>query len=161
MTFKNDAALVVRASEQFFRFSEQLQAHTSDFTTHIAFQPIPRLYAEKAAAAGGNILGLNKIPHDAIMLLVSVSVKTAEIAEWVRPHVKALVADLRAFAVTRDGGGLLPWVYLNYAHSCQDVLPGYGEDNVRKIRKVAAKLDPEGLFQRLCTGGFKIAAAKT
>lgn len=140
-------------------FSEQLQAQTSDFTTHVAFQPIPRLYADKAAAAGGwNVLGLDKIPYDAIMMQVSVSVKTAEMADWVRPRVKALVDDLRAFTVARDG--FVPWTYLNYAHDSQDVLGGYGEDNIEKIKKAAAEYDPEGIFQRFCIGGFKISAIK-
>lgn len=156
LTFKNDTVFIIEASEKLYRFSEQLQAQTSDFTTHVAFQPIPRLYVEKAAIAGGNVLGLEKIPYDAIMLQVSVSVKTATIADWVRPRIKAFLDELRAFAVSRDG--FVPWTYMNYAHESQDVLQGYGKDNVIKIREAAVKYDPEGVFQTLCTGGFKIAA---
>lgn len=109
--------------------------------------------------AGGNVLGLDKIPCDAVMLLVSVSVKTAEVADWVGPRVEAVVGDLRAFAVSRDA--FVPWTYLNYAHASQDVLQGYGADNINRIRRVAAKYDPEAVFQRLCTGGFKISAVET
>lgn len=159
MTFKNNADLIVNASKQLYQFSEELQTQTSDFTTHVAFQPIPRLYAEKAAAAGGNVLGLETIPYDAIMLQVSVSVKTVEVADWVRPRIKSFVDDLRAFIASEDG--LVPWTYMNYAHASQDVLQGYGEENVHKIKNAAANYDPHGVFQRLCVGGHKISALDT
>ncbi|KAJ4387338.1 hypothetical protein N0V93_007927 [Gnomoniopsis smithogilvyi] len=159
LTFKNDAGLIMRASEQLYKFGEELQTQTSDFTTHVAFQPIPRLYAEKAAATGGNVLGLEKIPYDAIMLQASVSVKTVEVADWVRPRFKAFVDDLRAFIASRDG--LVPWTYLNYAHASQDVFQGYGEENVNAMREVAVRYDPQGIFQSLCIGGHKISASGT
>lgn len=156
MTFKNDATFIIKSSEMLYQFSEQLQAQTSDFTTHVAFQPLPRLYAEKAAAAGGNVLGLEHIPFDAIMLQVSVSVKDPKVAEWARARIEAFVAELRAFTKSRNG--FVGWTYLNYAHGSQEVLQGYGEDNILAIQKVAAKYDPQGVFQKICLGGFKIAA---
>lgn len=154
MTFKNDATFIIKASEMLYQFSEQLQAQTSDFTTHVAFQPLPRLYAEKAAAAGGNILGLEHIPFDAVMLQVSVSVKDPKVAEWAHPRVEAFVAELREFTKSRNG--FVDWTYLNYAHSSQNVLDGYGQDNVSVIKQVAAKYDPQGFFQKYCQGGFKV-----
>lgn len=158
ITIKNDVSIVAKASELLFQLGKELQGHVSngEFSTHVAFQPIPRLYAEKAKAAGGNVLGLDEYTYDAIMLQASASVKTAEMADWVRPRVQALVDDLRAFAVSRDG--FVPWTYLNYAHSSQDVLRSYGPDNVRRIKAAAAKYDPKGVFQTLCPGGFKISA---
>lgn len=156
MTSKNDSATIIKASEMLYEFSEQLQDQTSDFTTHVAFQPLPRLYAEKAAVVGGNVLGLDNIPFDAIMLQVSVSVKDPKVAEWARPRIEAFVAELRAFAESRNG--FVDWTYLNYAHSSQEVLQGYGEENTRAIKKAAVKYDPQGVFQTICQGGFKIAA---
>lgn len=159
MTFKNDATFIIKASEMLYQFSEQLQAQTSDFTTHVAFQPLPRLYAEKAAAAGGNVLGLEHIPFDAIMLQVSVSVKDPKAAEWACPRIETFVAELRAFCESRKG--FVSWTYLNYAHGSQGVLQGYGEDNIGKINKAAAKYDPQGVFQKICLGGFKIATLES
>ncbi|KAK7731052.1 hypothetical protein SLS53_008854 [Cytospora paraplurivora] len=160
ITFKNDVAIVSKASELLFQLGKELEAHvpSDEFNTHVAFQPIQRLYAEKSRAAGGNVLGLDHYPYDTIMVQASASVRTVEQAEWVRPRIQALVDDVRAFAESRDA--YVPWKYQNYAHSSQDVLRGYGPDSVRKIREAAAKYDPEGVFQRLWSGGFKISAVK-
>lgn len=151
---------MAKASELLFQLSKDLenQASGGDFNTHVAFQPIPRLYTERSQASGGNVMGLEQYPYDAVMVQASASVKTADLANWVRPRIQSLIEDVRAFAVSRDG--FISWKYPNYAHSSQDVLQSYGPDNVQRIREAAAKYDPEGVFQRLCPGGFKISAVE-
>lgn len=101
--------------------------------------------------------GLDKYPHDAILLQVSVSFKSADLVEWARERAEALLEEVRTFA---GKDRLSDWLYLNYADASQSALEGYGPENVRKIREVAAKYDPEGVFQRLCPGGFKVSAVK-
>lgn len=135
----------------------QAKIPSNEFATHVAFQPVPRLFTEKSIEFGGNMIGLDRYPHDAILLQVSASVKTAELAEWASVRANALLEDVRIFA---GNDRLSDWLYLNYAHASQNVLEGYGPDNVRKIREAAAKYDPEGVFQKLCPGGFKISAVK-
>lgn len=54
----------------------------------------------------------------------------------------------------------IPWIYTNYADKSQDPLKGYGAENVEKIRRVARKYDPKGVFQTLMPGGFKISQVK-
>ncbi|KAK5993998.1 FAD-dependent monooxygenase sdcF [Cladobotryum mycophilum] len=161
MTFKNDVSIVVKTAELHNQMVKELQelVPDQDFTSHVAFQPIPRLFAQLGANSGGNVLGLEQSAHDAILLQISASVRTPELEELARPKVRAVLEGVRAFASTIEGG-FVPWVYLNYAHATQEVLQSYGPDNVRKIREAAVKYDPEGVFQRLCPGGFKISAIK-
>jgi hypothetical protein len=52
----------------------------------------------------------------------------------------------------------LEWTYLNYADPSQDSLSSYGTENIKKMRNVAAKYDPDRVFQRLCPGGYKLSA---
>lgn len=66
----------------------------------------------------------------------------------------AAMAQLRD-AAKRDRA-LVDWVYVNYAHPGQDGLGSYGTENVRWMKEVAAKYDPEGFFQQRVPGGFKI-----
>lgn len=106
-----------------------------------------------AVNPSGNVHGLEQNKHDAILIQASASVRTPELEEWVRPKVRAVVEGTRAFAATIDGG-VVPWIYLNYAHPT--VLQSYGPDNVRLIRETASRYDPEGIFQHLCPGGFKL-----
>lgn len=161
LSFKNDASMIQKASELHYILAKELKEKVKDgdFTSHCAFQPIPRLYSQHSIAAGGNIMGLESYPHDGIMLQVSASVKTAELAEWVRPKVRAITQDLIAFASTVEHG-IMPWKNLNYAAADQEPLQSYGVDNMAKMRAAAAKYDPHGVFQRLCPGGFKVTAVR-
>lgn len=161
LSFKNDASIIQKASELHYVLAKELKEKVTDgdFTSHCAFQPIPLLYTKHSVAAGGNILGLEAYPHHGVMLQVSASVKTAELAEWVRPKVRAITQDLAAFAETVEDG-IMPWLNLNYAAADQEPLQSYGPENVVKMKAAAAKYDPHGVFQRLCPGGFKISAVK-
>ncbi|KAK7756327.1 hypothetical protein SLS62_001553 [Diatrype stigma] len=163
LAFKNDASIIAKACELHTRLANEVQAQVpdGDYSTHISFQPIPRAVAQQSVAAGGNVLGLEDYPHDVILFQANASVRTNELAGWARPRVRAVVEDLQAFAETMDGGeGACRWIYLNYASPDQDVLRSYGPENVRRMRDAAAKYDPDGVFQRLCPGGFKISAVK-
>ncbi|KAI5862505.1 hypothetical protein GGS23DRAFT_570531 [Durotheca rogersii] len=163
LTIKNDASIVRKAAALHNEMAKELQAGIpdQDFTSHVSFQPVPRLFVQQSHAANssGNVLGLEQNTYDAILIQASASVRTAELEAWARPKVCALVDEVRTFASSIEGGAV-PWVYLNYAHSGQEVLQSYGPENVGRIREAALKYDPEGVFQRLCPGGFKISAVK-
>ncbi|PHH64731.1 hypothetical protein CDD81_3993 [Ophiocordyceps australis] len=118
---------------------------------HFADEGLDLKEADEANPAG-NVLGLEKNAHDGILMQASVSIRTSELEEWARPKVRAFAASIDV--------GVLPWIYLNYAHASQMVLQSYGPDNVRRMREAAAKYDADGVFQRLCPGGFKISAVK-
>jgi hypothetical protein len=45
---------------------------------------------------------------------------------------------------------------MNYAASWQDVLAGYGQESVEKMRLAAKKYDAKGMFQKQTKGGFKL-----
>ena len=51
------------------------------------------------------------------------------------------------------------YIYLDYADQTQNPLRGYGAANLRKLREVARKYDPQAVFQTLVPGGFKLDAA--
>jgi hypothetical protein len=49
-----------------------------------------------------------------------------------------------------------PYKYLNFAASFQDPLASYGGIELRRMKKVARKYDPTGVFQTQVPGGFKL-----
>jgi FAD/FMN-containing dehydrogenase len=59
----------------------------------------------------------------------------------------------------RSTGAYNEYIYLNYAGRTQDPLRGYGLENLEFLRRVSEKFDPDGVFQRLVRGGFKIDRA--
>ncbi|KAJ0108397.1 hypothetical protein J7T55_005374 [Diaporthe amygdali] len=157
LTFKNNTRIMAKASELHDTLVEELESIVPDgnMVSQCIFQPLPKLYGEKSAEAGGNMLGLEKQKDDAVLLLALVSVPTAEQRAIAYPKVKAWVDEVQKFATSIDGAE--DWLYLNYANSSQDVLASYGAENVEFMKKVAAKYDPEQVFQKLCPGGFKVS----
>jgi FAD/FMN-containing dehydrogenase len=45
---------------------------------------------------------------------------------------------------------------MNYASQFQDVVASYGKENQERLKRVARKYDPTGVFQRLVPGYFKL-----
>ncbi|KAG8726063.1 hypothetical protein FRC11_000905, partial [Ceratobasidium sp. 423] len=56
----------------------------------------------------------------------------------------------------RSQGRLERFIYLNYASTNQRPIHSYGPAQVDFLRKVKAKYDPSGVFEKFSTGGFKI-----
>lgn len=75
--------------------------------------------------------------------------------ELFESHAQKLRDDLSAYAARIDADN--PFIYLDYADISQRPLESYGAENVAKIKAVAAKYDPEGVFQHMMPGGFKIS----
>lgn len=48
------------------------------------------------------------------------------------------------------------FLYLNDADEFQDVFASYGSENVRFLQKVKKVYDPEGVFEKLMPGGYKV-----
>lgn len=45
---------------------------------------------------------------------------------------------------------------MNYAHREQDVIGSYGPEKQAFLRRVSARYDPQGVFQKSQTGPFKL-----
>jgi hypothetical protein len=65
---------------------------------------------------------------------------------------KAIV-ELKALGFDED------FLYLNFAMQHQKPICAYGEENLRFLRETANEYDPDGVFQRLVPGGFKLKDA--
>lgn len=46
--------------------------------------------------------------------------------------------------------------YLNDASSDQKIMEGYGKENLKRLQKIAKQYDPDQVFQKQVTGGFKL-----
>ncbi|KXX73524.1 Bifunctional solanapyrone synthase [Madurella mycetomatis] len=149
LSFANNTCILLRATELHAQLVSELESHIPDhdFKTQCIFQPLPRVFAHRSAEAGGNVLGLERNCVDGVLWGAHVMVRTAALEAWAYPRLRAYAASVN---------GLLDWTTANYANPSQRVLQSYGPVNVERIREAARKYDPEGVFQRLCPGGFKI-----
>jgi len=48
------------------------------------------------------------------------------------------------------------YLFQNHAFEEQDVFSGYGEKSLKRLRKIRRDVDPDGVFQRLQPGFFKL-----
>ena len=55
--------------------------------------------------------------------------------------------------LAKERGLLLEFKCMSFATASQKVLGSYGAENVKRMQEVAAKYDPEGVFQKQ-NGGF-------
>ncbi|KAF8531795.1 hypothetical protein BDD12DRAFT_869315 [Trichophaea hybrida] len=51
------------------------------------------------------------------------------------------------------------WTYMNYAWAEQDPIGSYGGENMELLRRVAGGYDPDGVWEKLVKGGFKVPKA--
>jgi FAD/FMN-containing dehydrogenase len=49
-----------------------------------------------------------------------------------------------------------PFLYLNDANWTQNPFVRYGEGNFKRLKEIRDKFDPNGVFTKLCKGGFKL-----
>ncbi|GME33896.1 FAD binding domain containing protein [Neofusicoccum parvum] len=154
-TFQNDERVMQKAIELQDLMVEELKKVSEDWWSLSVFQPLPTLYAKHSAANGGNVLGLDRFDENAILFLVDLGWKGAEFDGAFEGAAQKLTDDIDEFAKSIGKGN--EWIYLDYAYKTQKPLESYGAANVEKIRKVAAKYDPDGVFQKLVPGGFKVS----
>lgn len=113
------------------------------------------LLFEHSAANGGNVLGMEGLCKNAILFQMQHMVRTAEEEFVARERLIAMHDTLKTY--DREQGIDVEWEYLGYADGFQDPLGSYGTDNIRFLRDVAAKYDPDQVFQQRVPGGFKIS----
>lgn len=157
LTFANDVRIIQKGAELHDTFVKELLAEipATELGTQNLFQPVPKLFADRGVEHGGNVLGLDRIEGNSLMWLLSCTVATAEQEVLLRQKASAFASALEEYAKTIDG--LREWRYLNYVDPSQeDPILSYGSENVAFLRKVSAKYDPEGFFQKRQKGGFRL-----
>ncbi|KAI0147570.1 FAD-binding domain-containing protein [Xylariaceae sp. FL1272] len=157
LTFKNDKRIMIKAAELYDRLASEFKGFVpdGDFMTQCVLQPLPITLAQHSLRAGGNMLGLEDNECDGILHNGIIMMKTREQHEKAYPLMKKCVQELKDFAASIEGG-LFRWLAINYADKSQDAIASYGEKNVQKMWEVSKKYDPDGVFQKLCPGGWKL-----
>ncbi|KAI0888706.1 putative oxidoreductase [Annulohypoxylon maeteangense] len=112
----------------------------------------PQIY--KRGGADTNALGLTKQESSLAICLISPAWSDAAHDEQVYSAARSLMSDIEEKA--KKLGVYDPYIYLDYAAPWQDVIKGYGEENVKMLQALRKRVDPVGVFTRMVKGGFKI-----
>ncbi|KAH8811174.1 hypothetical protein F5884DRAFT_854534 [Xylogone sp. PMI_703] len=103
---------------------------------------------------GGNSLGINVEDGPLMLFSVIISYKGIENDELVEHVTRNIV--LRGIELANEMGLHHRFIYQNYAGRGQDVFAGYGRRTHELLSQIQRKYDPNGVFQRLQPGYFKL-----
>ncbi|TKA30695.1 hypothetical protein B0A50_02415 [Salinomyces thailandicus] len=152
-TYGNSAKML----EAIYLISNQT-VHEMDAVPNLAFslsfQPEPTIIQAASAAAGGNSLGLSVEDGPLFNFLLTMTWDTEADDEFVNQQGRDLYNQAEQKA--SELGVQKKYIYLNYAAPWQEPIKGYGEEIVAQLQAVSRKYDPEGVFQKLVPGGFKL-----
>lgn len=108
---------------------------------------------------GGNPLGLD--PEGGPVFLMSMNVwwnnsnDDSKAYTFVSGVQRKVVTKAREMNLEND------YIYMNYASQFQDVIRSYGAANKARLIQIAKKYDPNGVFQVLQPGHFKLGRPPT
>ncbi len=104
----------------------------------------------------GNALGLEGLDVTPLVLcLLSVTWDQAEDDAMINSVTKTLIEEIDR--ATKAAGLFHRFKYLNYAAPFQDPIGSYGPASKAQLQAVSKKYDPEGFFQAVVPGGFKLS----
>ncbi|KAL4790312.1 6-hydroxy-D-nicotine oxidase [Aspergillus venezuelensis] len=120
---------------------------------HYTIQPLGAVCVEKSEDFGGNVLGLESCAQCWWVFTCEWPDQGFDSSDTAaRSALDSLVESAQESARCR--GLLLNYLTSNFASANQAVLQSYGGENVKLMREVAGKYDPDGLFQKQQWGGF-------
>jgi hypothetical protein len=174
LTTQNSATLIADIVEIFMQEVSKIQ-DAEGVLPSISFQPIGTDMTSHFSKNGGNALGisaadgpLNRItpfPSFPNLLfawltfggaVINIVVSLSNEADDERIMAAARNMTDRANATAYAQGLGNGFIYQNYAALEQDVFKGYGEENKERLRVVSERYDPDGVWQKLQPGYFKV-----
>ncbi|RAL15918.1 FAD-binding oxidoreductase [Aspergillus homomorphus CBS 101889] len=150
-TIKNDLATIMATREVFEEAMGSLRKVKGSLWT-IVMQP---LLPSWTAKGDRSMIDLEKTTDDPLIIVnLSVDWDGAENDEYVYLVIRGILEQIDE--VAEANGTSHAYRYLNYCQAWQQPLEGYGKTNLHFLRDVSREYDPDGFFQRGCTGGFKL-----
>jgi hypothetical protein len=153
-TIKNDLASLEAVHKAYRDGTIKIKQHRiriKGMSWTLVLQPLLPEWARKGDT---NPLGLSSPSEPLVIVSFTVNWALGKDDDVVQRITREAIEQIDAFA--QDKGTAHRYRYLNYCAGWQKPFKGYGEENLEFLRGVGRQVDPEGLFQRGCTGGFKL-----
>ncbi|OQU96359.1 FAD binding domain-containing protein [Cladophialophora immunda] len=106
---------------------------------------------------GGNVLGLSDSTEPLLLFNPAPRWTDPRHDEIVLSTINTIITATEARA--RELGLAHSFLYMNYTAGWQDPIAGYGAEQKRFLQSVSRKYDPEGFFQTIRKGGFKLGGS--
>ncbi|KAF2182060.1 FAD-binding domain-containing protein [Zopfia rhizophila CBS 207.26] len=156
-TFKFSKDFITWFAKMFFDELRPVQEKYQGHLPSPVFQIITKDCLARMSRNGGNALPLKEEEAPYMNLIYSCMWQN----EADDGAVIGLIAKVMGKAVEEGKGRgiFVDYVYMNYGSEYQDVLGSYGQENFGRLKGIAKKYDPRGLFQLLMPGYFKFSGA--
>lgn len=152
-TIKADVSTLLAATEIYTKAIEPLKP-IEGLVCSFTLQPYALSLLEQSVAKGGNSLGITPADGPLVSILLLTYWKNKSDDAQILEVLKGALEKIQEVAVEK--GTKVDYTYMNYSFIWQDPVGSYGKENVKKLREVSRKFDPEGLFQKGVPGGFKL-----
>ncbi|KAF2826167.1 FAD-binding domain-containing protein [Ophiobolus disseminans] len=124
------------------------------FIFSLGLFPLTKALLHNARKAGGNAQDID--PEDGPLLIVFLNPTWDSDSDDLRINEAVERLLEKSKAIARDTGKLHRYIFPNYAFHKEDVFQGYGDRALSALRETSKEFDPEGFFQHVVPGGFKL-----
>ncbi|KAL4942241.1 hypothetical protein BDV06DRAFT_192579 [Aspergillus oleicola] len=152
-SFKLDEDFANWLVKRWFEINSRVSS-IPDAMVGLTFQVITEPMLEKMSNAGGNALGLDTSSGPILLVHVLGMWNSASDDETIYQFLDEFFDTATEEAESRELDN--DFIYMNYASQFQDVILSYGEDNKARLQEIASKYDPDGVYQKLQPGHFKL-----
>ncbi|OAP58825.1 hypothetical protein AYL99_06122 [Fonsecaea erecta] len=156
LTVKADESLAVLAKDIFYQELPAM-ANVAGANPVLIYQGITLPMIENMQKNGGNPLGIAVADGPLYLIHVACWWDNASDDATVYAFVTSVLTQIKAAAT--QIGKQNAYVYMNYGGVYEDVIQSYGAANKARLKRVAAKYDPQQVFQVLQPGYFKLDRA--
>lgn len=156
LTIKPDVALMKELHQVWLKVLEPLRS-LKGFIFSLGYFPLTKAMLTNSKKAGDNAKNIDPADGPLFVTFVNPTWDLAEDDEQVYSAVEGLLQKMRE--IGSDRGLLHRYIFTNYGYHKDDVLAGYGEESVGKMREASQKFDAHGIFQNTVPGGFKLPKA--
>lgn len=106
------------------------------------------------AKRGGNPLGLNDPEEPLFLIHIGCWWDLESDDDTIYAFASRVLQRIKDEAEKR--GKASKFLYMNYSSKFEDVIASYGKENKDRLKAVARRYDPQGVFQKLQPGYFKL-----
>lgn len=154
--FKLDLNLATYIANEFME-QIKLVENAAGILPACALQVITTDQLSHMTKNGGNALGISVADGPLILLNLAIRWENTSDDHAILITCQNIINNsvAKAKALGLDN----PFIYMNYASQFQSVVPSYGATNHAKLVNTAIKYDPDGVFQTLQPGYFKLNGA--
>ena len=152
-TFKNDVETSL-AVAQIFKEEVVSIKSAEGLQVYIVYNPLTVGTILAMSKRGGNALGLKAEDGPLIILNINLHWSNINDESRMRTFMRRMIERIQKAAESRGTHHL--YRFQNHAFEEQDIFQGYGTDSFKRLKEVRKSVDPDGVFQRLQPGYFKL-----